>query len=153
MEFDKNVTCAFTGHRILDDSFSKDFLKQNVENLLDRGYRVFLVGMALGFDTECFHVLEKLRRKISLKIIACIPCSEQPDTFGKTQKDEYFRMLKESDEQILVSPSYYNGCMQKRNRFMVDNSTVVVAFVRKNRGGAYSTVKYAEKQRKEIIKI
>ena len=43
--------------------------------------------------------------------------------------------------------------MMERNRFMVDNSSILLAYLREDRGGTYNTVKYAEKKQKQIIRI
>ncbi len=146
-------TCAVTGHRILGDGFDAASLKAVLEGLISGGYDTFLVGMALGFDTECFKILEEFRSKVPLKIIACIPCPEQADKFSECQKKEYSRMLSEADGKIIVSPGYTSGCMQKRNRFMVDNASVLVAYRRRDFGGTHGTVKYAEKNGVKVIEI
>ena len=39
-----------------------------------------------------------------------------------------------------------------KNHYMIDNSDLVIVYVEK-KGGAYSAMKYAEKQCKEIINI
>ena len=146
MKIEKQKAVAFSGHRILDDDFSENLLEETILSYIESGYKYFLVGMAIGFDTKCFLILERLRKiYTSIKIIACIPCSEQPEYFSKKNKDLYYEMIKSADEQVLVSPSYYKGCMQKRNKFMVDNSSVLIAYLNKKTGGTYSTVKYAEK--------
>ena len=153
MEIIKEKTCAFSGHRNLKENFSQIFLEENILNAIERGYDTFLVGMALGFDTKAFLVLEKLRKKYKIKIIACIPCSEQPDKFSFEDKENYYKMIKSADEQILISPSYYKGCMQKRNRFMVDNCSLLIAYLTENKGGTFTTCNYAEKKGVEIILV
>ena len=53
----------------------------------------------------------------------------------------------------LVSPKYFRGCMQKRNRYMVDNSSLLIAYVYSNRGGSVQTRNYAIKKDKIIIDV
>jgi len=43
--------------------------------------------------------------------------------------------------------------MQKRNRNLVDNSGVCIAYLTENRGGTFYTVNYAAKLNREIINI
>ena len=95
----------------------------------------------------------KLRKKYKIKIIACIPCSEQADKFSFEDKENYYKMIKSADEQILISPSYYKGCMQKRNRFMVDNCSLLIAYLTENKGGTFTTCNYAQKKGVEIILV
>lgn len=146
--FKTEKTCCFTGHRNLDESYDRKEAEKVIENLIKRGINVFLVGMAVGFDLECFDILKE---KNNIKIIACVPCKEQEKYYERKEKEEYLKNLKIADEVIYISDEYYRGCMQKRNRFMVNNSSVVVAYLRKEKGGTYYTVNYGRKKEREII--
>jgi uncharacterized phage-like protein YoqJ len=110
------------------------------------------VGMALGFDLKSFNVLLK-KRSYNIDIIACVPCKEQDKFFNKKEKEEYNNLIKKADKIIYVSNEYTNGCMQQRNRFMVDNSSLLITYFYYPRGGTLYTVNYAKKQNKEIINI
>jgi uncharacterized phage-like protein YoqJ len=144
---------AITGHRVLYDDFKVDKLKKLLTKFVDKDFNVFLVGMALGFDTICFQVLEELRKEKDLKIIACVPCLKQDYKFTLKQKQEYERMLASADEKIILSKEYYSGCMQKRNRFMVDNCSVVLAYLKRDFGGTANTVNYARKLNIPVVEI
>ena len=148
---DKNRACAFSGHRLLSGGFSLDELKKAVYKAINDGFDTFLCGMALGFDTVAFSVLEEVKLEgHPIKIIACIPCDSQSLYFKKKQKEEYDRMVSAADERILVSDKYFDGCMQKRNEFMVENCTRLITYLNFNRGGTYNTVKYAVSRDVEI---
>lgn len=153
MIIDKIKTCAFTGHRILKSDYNKTELTRVVQTLINGGFNTFLIGMAVGFDTECFKILEELRKKKPIKIIACIPCVSQDYKFSTEQKAEYKRMLNSADEKIYVSKEYTKTCMFKRNMFMVDNSSVLVAYLNSDRGGTYQTVNYAKRKNVKVIII
>ena len=148
--FDKSKTCAFTGHRILPADFDVEKLEKAVYKAVNEGFNVFLVGMAIGFDSVCFRVLEGLRLTNDIKIVACIPCKDQAEYYNEKQKKEYDRMILSADEKIVLSEKYYNGCMRVRNEFMVDNSSKIIAFLKIPGGGTYSTVKYAIEKGIEI---
>ncbi len=143
---EKAKACAFSGHRILENGFSTKQLEFTINYLLNNGYNQFLVGMALGFDTICFHYLEKIKTSQDIKIIACIPCKSQAQMFSLKQKAEYERMLSVADMTVFVSQEYSNTCMQKRNRFMVDNASCLVAHIIRDKSGTANTIRYAEKQ-------
>ena len=83
--------CALTGHRELDGSFDLSQLKTTVRSLVfERGVSSFYCGMAIGFDTVALECLLALKKDFpSIKIIACIPCPEQADKFGKENKQRY----------------------------------------------------------------
>lgn len=147
----KAKTCAVTGHRRLPKDFNSANLGQAILELIDKGFDTFLVGMAVGFDTECFKILEIARKAFGVKIIACIPCENQAERFSERQKEEYYRMTRVADQKILLSKEYTNDCMMKRNRFMVDNCSCLLAYLTQNYGGTASTVRYAEKQGVNVV--
>ena len=133
-------TVAVTGHRVIYPDFDGEKVEKLFNDLILKGFDTFLVGMALGFDTECFHILEKIRKEKQIKIIACIPCKTQSQKFTFKQKEEYDRMLSVADEKVFVSEEYSKSCMQKRNQFMVDRASVVVAYIKRDFGGTALSV-------------
>lgn len=149
----KAKTACVSGHRALSYKFDESKLKKEFYNLIDNGYDTFLVGMALGFDSICFRILEKIREKKPIKIVACVPCEEQDKLFNSQQKKEYRRMLVQADQKIVLSQTYTPQCMQKRNKFMVDNSSIVIAFLTQNFGGTKRTVEYALKNKVKVVNI
>ena len=51
------------------------------------------------------------------------------------------------------SEVHHKSAIQVRNRCMVDRSDLVVCCIQHNSGGAYKTVQYAQKCKKEIINL
>ena len=146
-------TCAFTGHRIIEKDFDQNKLKNVLNSLVGLGCDTFLVGMALGFDTLCFRFLEQIREKTKIKIIACVPCEDQPLKFSEKQKIEYERMLLSADEIVYLGQKYDEQCMMRRNKYMVDNASILVSYLRYDKSGTKKTVEYAKKQKIEIIEL
>lgn len=146
-------TCAVTGHRAVDKTLNIDNLKEIFNKIINTGYNTFLIGMAIGFDTICFRVLYELKQKYDIKLIACIPCENQDLKYNFKQKEIYRDMLEKADEKIYIRKEYSSTCMQKRNEFMVDNSSCLVAYLRRNFGGTYKTVEYAKKKNVVTIEI
>lgn len=149
----KAKTVAVSGHRFLGKDFDKQLLKQVFIYLINNGYDTFLIGMAVGFDSECFRVLEQLRKEYDIKIIACIPCLNQHKNFSYILKKEYERMVDSADEKIILQENYDKYCMLKRNNFMVDNASALVTYIRKDTGGTVYTVNYAKKKEIPIYRI
>ena len=58
-----------------------------------------------------------------------------------------------SDETRVLAPNYYDGCMQVRNRYMVDRSYICVAYMARLHGGTLSTVRYAISQDVPVVNI
>jgi uncharacterized phage-like protein YoqJ len=142
---DKRYTMAVTGHRNIKEVIPEKTLISIFEGAIYDGYDTFLVGMAVGFDTLCFRVLEKLRKNNNIRIIACIPCENQDKKFSFLQKLEYRKMINSADEMIVLSKEYTPSCMLNRNRFMVNNCSYLLAYLREEKGGTNYTVDYAER--------
>lgn len=112
-------------------------------------------GMALGVDQAFWQIAEKLRRENNwIKIEAAVPCKDQEANWFDDSKNQYRRMLEESNIVTYVSESTYDAnCMDKRNEYMVDKSDVVIAVISKTTGGTARCVKYAKRKNKPIIII
>lgn len=153
----KNTTCCFTGHREISNEmkiYLNRRLEEEIDNLAARGITNFCTGGALGFDTlAALAVLRKKARNREVKLILVLPCTEQSQSWSKTNQDIYNEILKFADEVIYVSENYTRFCMQQRNRELVNRSSVCVSFLLKKTGGTAYTVNYAEKSGLEIINL
>jgi len=142
----ENTKCVFTGHRQLDEDFSKPRLKRAIERLIRCGVDTFYNGMAIGFDlcaAEC--VLTFKRKYPHIKLIACIPCYGQDKYFSDADKKRYVKILKKTDESVTLADHYHQGCMQNRDKYMVERADCMIAYCNKTTGGAAYTVKIFEK--------
>ena len=147
-------TCAFSGHRnLFDYDFDELLLERVVLNLVKNGCRRFLCGMAVGFDLKAAQAVLSLKDEYAVELVACLPCANQSERFSSKNKAVYNEILARCDEVIVLQEEYTDGCMFRRDRYLVDNSDVLVCFLRKRSGGTYYTVKYAQKQDKKIIEL
>lgn len=146
-------SCSFTGHRELAD-LDVALLDRVIKNLIISGCTRFLCGMAQGFDlTAAESVLALKKEYPKVELVACVPCDGQSRYYSSADRARYDRVLKSCSEVIVLSEDYYQGCMHVRDRFMVDNSDVVVCYLRKKSGGTYYTVKYAKTHDKKVIEL
>lgn len=146
-------SCAFTGHRTLGKDFDFNLLDRVVLNLIKNGVETFYCGMATGFDTAAAESVINYKKNYNVKLVACIPCENQTDTFSKSAKERYERILRNCDSQIIFADNYFTGCMQQRDRYLVDNCDVLLCYLRRNSGGTFYTVNYAKKKGVKIIEI
>ena len=160
------LSCCFSGHRPqkLPWGFNEDdercvkmrnSAKVEIESAIKRGYNTFYCGMALGFDMMCAEIVLELKKKYSyIKLIGAIPFKNQTERWvNKVQIDRYMKILKQLDESRCVYDKYQEGCMQERNKFMINNSTLVIALFNGRNGGTKFTLDYARELDKEIIII
>lgn len=145
--------CAFSGHRRNLDELDSDLLDRVISNLINGGTEEFLCGMALGFDLAAAEIVLKYKKDYPVRLVACLPCENQDEYFSKKSAERYKKILSGCDDRIVLSAEYFNGCMQIRDRFMVDNADVLVCYLRKKSGGTYYTVNYAKKRGVKVIEL
>ncbi len=154
MMLDKNYTCAVSGNRTVGADLDVKKLKEIfIKLIVNRNIKTFLVGMAVGFDTVCFKALSELKNTFKIKLVAVIPCENQDYNYSKTQKEEYKNMLEIADEKVYTGKEYTKNCMFIRNRYLVDNSSVLVVYSRKKTGGTTYTINYALRSCIPIIEL
>ena len=148
--------CAFTGHRRIDEA-DRNRLRQRlneiVESLASDGIEIFYCGGAVGFDAIAAQTVLEKRDRLGIKLCIVIPYTEQNEGYTPDQRRQYEKILAAADESITVSTRSDKNAYHIRNRYMIDQAEVCVAYyVRESSGTAY-TVKYAEKKDVPIINI
>lgn len=147
----RDKTACFTGHRKIASEQQRivaERLKQTVEKLILNGYCYFGAGGALGFDTlaaECVLYLKKQYPQI--KLILVLPCKTQTRGWDSEDIAIYEQIKAQADKVVYTSEEYTRGCMFKRNRHLVDNSSVCIAYLTESKGGTAYTVNYAKQKK------
>ena len=162
----EKIACAFTGHRPksfpwkYDESDSdcvllKEVLTVQIKALADRGVTDFLSGMAQGTDLWCSEIVLGLRKKNpALKLHCVLPCKGQESKWPASAQEHYRSILAQANEVVYVGQEYNRDCMLKRNRYLVDHSSILLAVYNGSfRSGTGATVRYAQKLNREIIII
>ena len=142
-----NQTCCFTGHRKIPldqlESVTQRLRDAVIASIKD-GYLYFGAGGALGFDTLAAQTVLNLKKDYpQIKLILVLPCRTQSRGWKQEDIEEYNRIMKAADKVVYTSQDYYNGCMHKRNRHLVDNSSLCICYLNSNTGGTAYTVDYA----------
>lgn len=159
-------TCCCTGHRPKGFPFGygvdlqkhKAYL-QKLERetefaITEYGVTNFISGMAVGADLDFAETVLKLKSKYPITLECAVPCPNQTLKWGEADKQRYENVIKRADRITLVSERYTPECMLKRNRYMVDESGIVIAvFNGVKRGGTWYTVNYAKNKNKTILFI
>ena len=110
--------------------------------------------MAMGFDIIAAETVLSLKRaKPDAKLVCAIPFKAQAEAFTEDWAKRYFDILKIADEVIYICESYNRGCYFKRNRYMVDNSDVVITWFDGHKGGTANTIDYAMRKGRKIINL
>ena len=142
--------CCFTGHRPNKLDYSeneiKPLLKTAIDNAISDGYVTFITGMAEGVDIWAAEiVLEKKKENKDLHLICAIPNPGFEKRRSQYEKERYEYIIKNADYVTTISDNYYRACYQKRNIWMVDHSSLVIAVFNGTASGTKNTVDYAKK--------
>lgn len=117
-------------------------------------YTEFRDGHTLGFDTMAAKAVLKLREIYpQVKLILVLPCLSQTRGWSEADIKAYDEIKAKADKITYTSQEYTRGCMHKRNRHLVDHSSVCVAYLIKETGGTAYTVDYAKKQGVRVINL
>ena len=162
---DIHLSCSFTGHRAAKLPWGfyesdprcmqlKQQIYDTVDAVYDSGIRHFICGMANGCDmyfAEAVLALKEIYNDITFE--AAIPFEGQAAHWKEPEKQRWQHICDHSDYITVVSKNYTKDCMNKRNRYMVDHSSVLIAAYNGSKGGTQNTILYAIRSKKEVIQI
>lgn len=149
----KTLVCALTGHRALPPDFDVAALRERLRILIEGGCDSFLCGMAPGFDLAALECLVPFKRERAIYLEACVPYAGQERRFSPEDREKYTRLIAQCDRKTVLFPSYRNGCFLARDRYMVDCSDIVLAYLTRRHGGTAYTVNYAAKKGVTVIYV
>ncbi len=150
-------TCCFTGHHRLPIDRLDGILKRlgdEVDALMGQGVTDFISGGALGFDQiAAALILSKKEKGCNVRLILALPCHNQEDCWAEEQKELYRYLLAGADEIVYVSETHTEGCIKKRNCYMVDRSAYCICACQRFLGGVSQTVGYAQQKGLKVVNV
>lgn len=146
---ERKVCCCF-GHRdVFEDISAK--LDTSVVMAIEDGCTAFMTGGDGEFDKLFASAVRRAKKQhpyITLELI------KPYFSNGWNTQKEYFASLY--DEIVVpdeLATTHFKGAITHRNRWMVDKADVIIAYVHRDFGGAYTAIEYAKKQNKQIFYI
>lgn len=161
---------CFTGHRkVPGRSYDEwggvyELVHKAILDAYRSDFRNFFSGGAIGFDTiaaEAVLAAKKIHGDISL--IMAVPFKDQPIKWPKASQDRYNKILAQADKIVFVDEVYnsvyigrYSSTkMLNRNKFMVNNTDVVIACLSSAAisvgGGTMHCINYAKTKERSIL--
>ena len=161
----RHQSCCFTGHRpeklpwgVNEEDPRAIALRERlfdvVEALYQSGITHFISGMARGADFYFCEAVLRLREEHGeITLEAALPYEEQMASWPENDRNRYFSLVSQCDYETLLQRAYSPDCMKKRNQYMVNHATVLVAVYDGQFGGTMQTVNYARRNGLEIIEL
>ena len=137
------MTVTFCGHRDVHDEDSvRIWLADVIQSAIKDGAEMFLLGGYGAFDRMAAGVVCSIKKEHPhIQSILVLPYLDR-----KVDSTGYDGTTYPPLES--VPPKY---AITHRNRWLVDNSDMVIAYVSHGWGGAATALRYALKKKKEII--
>ena len=99
-------------------------------------------------------ILDLKKQYPDIKIIGALPCKTQDIKWQEKERERFRNLLSKLDAIRCLYDEYIGAeCMLERNRFMVDNASLMIALFNGLSGGTKSTIEYARKQGLKIVII
>lgn len=145
---------CFTGHRPekLPQGAVLTGLNRTLQFYIRRafqlGYTHYLTGMADGIDYLAADYLFRLRMAHpEIHIVGIQPCEDYERFFRwRGYSIPHLRLMQENVDQLIVLPgsAWDKGIFLKRNRFMADQTSGIIAVCEEGRSGSMQTFRYAQ---------
>ena len=148
-------TVSFFGHRIINNPcLIQARLEKVIRDLLiSKDYVEFLVGRNSEFDLLASSVVRKVKREFRDDNSALILVLPYITAELKNNEENFIKYYDEIEICHESSGIHFKAAYQKRNRIMVSCSDLIIFCVEHNSGGAFQTMAYAEKEKKEYINL
>jgi uncharacterized phage-like protein YoqJ len=148
------IRCTFAGHREVLVKGVKEQVEAALAMIMSGGSSFEFYAGGMGeFDRICANAVRKMKREQPEKQIRLfLVCP-----YMTTRINRDGAILHELYDDIIVldelADCHYKSAITKRNRWMVEQSDIILAFVQRDYGGAYTTKKYAEKKGITVVEI
>ena len=145
---------TFIGHRNLKKT--KELLglieKSIVDNIDNSGKNIIYCGEYGDFDEMCREISQKIKRSFeNIEIVFISP---------------YFTLSQQIKIREFVESGVYDSAMYPelenvplkfainyRNQWMIERADLIIAYVDREYGGAYNSLRFAERKGKRIINL
>jgi uncharacterized phage-like protein YoqJ len=152
-ECDKERTLCFSGHRPESlpnvdglERLIKSYITTEIAVAINEGFNTFIMGGSRGIDLWAgLAIIDAKHRVPEIRLVAALPyfCGEH--RYADHERFDYGYILETCDSVLYASDSYTKDCMKRRNLFMIENSSRIIAFVKNSRSGTGQTIRLAEK--------
>lgn len=143
--------CCFTGHRPeklwMPEAEVVVKLRCAIQKAIDSGFKTFISGMSRGVDIWAAEVVLAFRKtNPCIHLICALPHPDFEVRWDAEWKARYRAVLRQTDLIRIICPEFGMAAYMERNTWMVNRSSLVIAFYNGANGGTKRTIKYAQTQ-------
>ena len=142
---------AFIGHREIYGHYRLEDQIEKIarDKLCEKEYVEFYVGRNGDFDISVASAIKRAQNAVGHHNSSLVLLQPYP-----MKDDEYYDKFYDEIWYPVEPKTHPKAAITKRNHWMIDNADLLVAFVNSDqKGGALTTLKYAEKQGIDIINL
>lgn len=148
-DYRKRACCAF-GHREVYENITEQLDKAVLEAAA-QGCVIFYTGAMGRFDSLFASAVRKAKKCYpNIRLI----CVKPYMTKEINENGNYLYSLY--DDIIIpteLADIHPKSAIPKRNRLLVDWSDIVIGYIKRQYGGAYTAIRYARSIKKEVIML
>lgn len=130
----------------------KSIIYLKITKYICNGFRTFYIGMSNGIDLWTGEILLELKsmQYPEIEIVSARPFKNHGYNFSTYDKLLYTKILKEATQDVCLYDNSSKNAYLERNRYMVENTNNLLAFLYNYNGGTAYTIKYAKSLNKSI---
>lgn len=143
--------CSFFGHRDVFVNLQRQLCNAIEIAINEYGISTFYVGDRGEFDRQAANAVRIMKHKYqNIKLVLVLPYLTSKLNTYKNEYTASYDTIYIPEQLAGVHPK---GAITKRNRIMVDESELIICYIKRDYGGAYNTIKYANRKNKGLIQL
>jgi len=127
-------------------------LKKEIHKAIADGFQTFISGMARGVDLWAAEIVLTLRdESAAIRLVCASPYRGFENRWNREWQERYRRVMERADLVRFICQGYDRSCFQRRNEWMVNRSTRVIAIYNGKAGGTRNTIEYAKAHGVQVV--
>ncbi|MBE6758820.1 MAG: DUF1273 domain-containing protein [Ruminococcaceae bacterium] len=148
--------CVVAGHRPerlkIEEQRVREFLEREIKAAYNSGMNVFICGMARGVDQWAADIVLKMKKNHpDIRLICALPYSGFEQMWSEKDKRKGEEIIAQADLIRVICGGYERSCFQRRNRWMVERASRLIAVWNGQPSGTADTIKRACETGMEVI--
>jgi len=141
---------SFIGHRVVENYFEIErAVEERIRRLIEeKEYVEFYLGRNGEFDVLVASVIKRLQKDWGRQnscLVLVMPY--------QTAKDKYYEEYYDEICYPIGGETHFKSAITKRNEWLVEHTNLLIAYVKREDGGAATCLKMAEKRGIEIYRV